>query len=83
MSGELGYSQPERQSDGYHVTLPCGLHEVVLADPVSDRAASAVCSCGRRYTVIPVSNEVLDIINSFGPRSPSGLTVLVTDEVQL
>jgi hypothetical protein len=74
-------SQPQASDGFYPVLLPC-MHETLIEAARAQLSMAipgvtcAECQAGP-FTVIPVSNDGLDLIGSLGPRSPSGMTFLV------
>jgi hypothetical protein len=72
--------KPTPAADGaIDVTLPCG--EVIFITREewgpSQLLRPQCPTCGQNSVVIPVTNTVMDIIGSYGPRPESGITVLV------
>jgi hypothetical protein len=74
-------SQPEVQDGFYHVLLPC-MHETPIEAARAQlgmalpNVTCAECQAGP-FTVVPVSNDELRQIGSYGPYSPTGMTFLV------
>jgi len=74
-------SQPAPEDGFYRVLLPC-LHSTLLETARAQlglaisNVTCAECQAGP-FTIIPVSNDELREIGSYGPYSPSGMTFLV------
>jgi hypothetical protein len=73
--------QPQAEDGFYPVLLPCGHSTLIEAARAQLGMAMPGVTCAEcqagPFAVVPVSNDELDLIGSFGPRSPSGMTFIV------